>query len=81
MESNECLEDAHLLKISPEIPEPLKLTTIINDCKELIFDYLDWSDLINIADSSKQLNTSVCRVFYRKYGHGKVDFGIPLIER
>lgn len=68
-----------MLPETPEVPEPLNLITIIDDCKELIFEYLAWTDLINIADSSKQLNTSVCRVFKRKYGNNaRIDFGLQL---
>lgn len=64
--------------LTNEMPEPLDLTTIINDCKELIFDYLDWNDLISIADTSKALYTSACRVFNRKYGNNaRIDFGLP----
>lgn len=58
-----------------ERSKPEDLTTINNDCKELIFDYLEWSDLINIADSSKTFQTAACTVFKRKYGYGKIEFG------
>lgn len=61
-----------------ESPEPLNLTTINNDCKELIFERLEWPDLINLADTSKQLLASVCRVFSRKYGKAKIDIGLPM---
>lgn len=54
--------------------EPLNLVTINNDCKELIFDYLDFKDLINIVETSKQLNTAVCAVFKRKYGNKRIYF-------
>lgn len=80
MESNKRLRDLHS-EILAETLEPLKLTTINNDCKELIFKYLEWPDMINIADSNKQLYPAVCRVFNRKYGKAKVDFGFPVIDR
>lgn len=63
----------------PEVTEPLNITTINNDCKELIFEYLEWDHLISVADASKELHTLVCRVFDRKYGNNaRVDFGLPL---
>lgn len=74
MESRKYLRDTHLVEMLSEDQEPLKLTTINNDCKELIFDYLEWQDLINIADTSKQLYAATCRVFKRKYGNAKIDF-------
>lgn len=40
--------------------EPLTLVTINNDCKELIFDHLKVKDLVNIAETNKQLKTAVC---------------------
>lgn len=81
METRKYLKDAHLLDILPEDQVPLKLTTINNDCKELIFDYLEWQDLINIADSSKQLYIAACGVFKRKYGNSKIDFFFTNEER
>ena len=59
-------------------PEPLKLAAINNDCKEQIFNHLEWTDMINIADTSKQLYTSVCRAFKLKYGKAKIDIGFPI---
>lgn len=79
---SDCSVGDHLLKILPETPlEPLKLTTINNDCKELIFDYLEWPDMIKIADSNKQLYTAVCRAFKRKYANAKIDLGFPITDR
>lgn len=66
------------MEILSEVPETLNLVTINNDCKELIFEYLNWEDLMCLADTSKQLYSSVCRVFLRKYGsNAKVDLGLP----
>lgn len=81
MESSKYLGDAHLLEMLPEAPEPLKLTTINNGCKELIFDYLEWTDMINIADSSKTLYPAVCKSFNRKYRNAKIYFGVPISDR
>lgn len=67
---------------SPEmLPEPLSLVTINDDCKELIFEYLELRDLVNIAETSKQLNTAVCSVFKRKYGTKKICYGRPYENR
>lgn len=71
MESNDYPE---ILSINPE---PLKLTTINDDCKELIFDLLNLMDLVNIAETNKQLNTAVCAVFQRKYGNKGIIIGGP----
>lgn len=66
------------MEMLPEPLEPLSLITINDDCKEFIFEYLDLEDLINIGDTSKQLYTSVCRIFRKKLGrHGKIEFGLP----
>lgn len=62
-----------------DIPEPLKLTTINNDCKEIIFDLLEWRDLINVAETSRLFHTSVCHVFRRKYSGTKIAIGCDFI--
>lgn len=68
--------------MSSETDESLNLITINEDCKELIFRHLEWIDLINVADTSKQLYASVCRIFNRKYGgsNSRIDFGLPYIN-
>lgn len=58
--------------------EPSNLSNINNDCKELIFEHLEWLDLLNLADTNKQLNVAVCRVFKRKYSSAKICLGIKL---
>lgn len=55
--------------------EPLTLVTINNDCKELIFEHLEVKDLVNIAETSKQLKTAVCAVFRGKYGNKIITYG------
>lgn len=55
--------------------EPLTLVTINNDCKELIFEHLEIKDLVNIAETSKQLKTAVCAVFRRKHGNRIITYG------
>lgn len=66
------------MEMLPEPLEPVSLITINDDCKELIFEYLELEDLISIGDTSKQLYTSVCQTFRRKlHGNGKIQFGLP----
>lgn len=66
------------MEILQEVPEPLSLTTINNDCKELIFQHLEWEDLLSLADTSKQLYSPVCYIFKRKYGkNAKIELGLP----
>lgn len=79
MEPSKYLKEVQSLKLVQETPEPLKLTTINDDCKQLIFDHLEWMDMINIADSNKQLYASICTAFNRKYRNAKIDFGLPTI--
>lgn len=58
----------------PEFDVPLNLTTINDDCRELIFEHLGLQDLLNIAETSKRLHSAACAVFKRKYGRAKIDF-------
>lgn len=44
----------------------LKLTDPIDDCFEHIFSYLDYDDLLNIADTNKQLKQSAGLEFARQ---------------
>lgn len=62
-----------------EFDKSVNLITINEDCRESIFQHLEWKDLICVADTNKQLYTSVCRVFKRKYGKNdsRIDFGLP----
>lgn len=48
--------------------EPLNLTALNEFCKIEIFKHLEWRDLLNVAETSKQLKSSVCDVYERKYG-------------
>lgn len=66
------MRDDNKLNLIPEAPEALQLTTKNDDLKELI-DYLEWSDMMNIADSSKTIYTAACKAFKKKYGHLKID--------
>lgn len=53
----------------------LNLSNMNDDCKEFIFEHLDWQDLLSIADTNKQLYSAACRVFKRKYGNAKISLG------
>lgn len=56
-------EDANTV----EIPESLNLTTIPDECMLCIFEYLNWPDLLSLAETNKELSKMVCFVFSRKY--------------
>lgn len=75
MESNASPEiiETGVVLMMPEVDAPLNLTTINDDCKELIFEHLEWSDLLNIAETNKKLYSAACIVFKRKYGKAKVN--------
>lgn len=78
MEKNESIESsAQMVENSLVTAESLDLTNINNDCKEIIFEYLEWLDLLSLADTNKQLYTAVCHVFKRKYGNTKMCIGLP----
>lgn len=82
MASSDCPSDiimgeTQLPNNSTQTPEIISLTTIIDDCKEHIFEYLHWSDLLNVADTSKRLKTAVCNVFERRYKNARVDIERP----
>lgn len=47
--------------------ETTKITDLNVDCMELVFKHLEFNDLVNISDSSKQFNSAVCRVYKNKY--------------
>lgn len=50
-----------------------KLTDVNNDCLELVFEYLDVHDLINVAESSKCLRTAAIIVFGRNHKAKTLD--------
>ena len=57
------------------VPKPIILTDVNDYCKIKIFEYLIWSDLLNVAESNKQLRAAVCDVFKRKYGNAILSLG------
>lgn len=54
--------------------ETTKITDLNTDCMEIIFEHLEFNDLPNVADSSKQFYTAVCGVYKRKYENMKLIF-------
>lgn len=52
--------------------EPLNLTDLNDYCQIKLFEYLNWLDLLNIAEASKQLKSSAFDVFKRKYSKGQL---------
>lgn len=43
---------------------------------QLIFQYLEWKELVNIAETCKALHTAACFIFKRRYcGHRIVGIG------
>lgn len=64
-----ALENGFYLSGSSELSG---LASINDDCKARIFEYLEYKDLISIAETSKQLHIAVHDVFKRKYGNGKL---------
>lgn len=77
---DECSTDAEQMEISSDNSKAPNLPNINDDCKEHIFEYLDWSDLLTLADTNKQLYTAVCQVFKRKYGNAKICLGFPVFR-
>lgn len=77
MDLDDCINVTEETKLpsSSAMTPAVSLTTIIDDCKECIFEYLEWPHLLNLADTSKHLITAVCNVFKRKYRNAKIDIG------
>lgn len=59
--------------------ERLKLTDLNIDCLEHVFQYLNLSELIAVADANQRLNIAANLIFMRKYSAKTVEFqGIHL---
>lgn len=54
--------------------ETMKITNLNTDCMEHVCKYLEFNDLMNIADSSNQFYSAVCRVYVKKYQNMKPMF-------
>lgn len=48
-----------------------KITDLNSDCMEAIFVHLEFDDLVNVAECSKQFYTAACGAYKRNYAnHG-----------
>lgn len=63
------------------IIETTKITALNTDCLEIIFDYLVFNDLINVADTCKHFYSAVCIVYKKKYFNMKPIFDRKLSYR
>lgn len=55
--------------------EPTNITNLNDDCKEHIFKYLEWNDLLSVLDSSKLLCDAASIIFKKKYINAYVRLG------
>lgn len=53
-------------------PQPPALNTLYYDCLERIFDFLDLTSLLNVAQTCKQLQSAAATKFGHQYGHKTV---------
>lgn len=53
----------------------MKFTDLNIDCLEIVLEYLELIDLLNVADSTKRLNKVAELVFVREHGKKDVNFG------
>lgn len=68
--------DIELDELLSECAAPLNLETLNSDCQQLILDYFEIKDLLNVAETSKTLNVAACLAFKRKYGHLNVGLKV-----
>lgn len=52
--------------------EPLKITDLIDDCLEMIFEHLDQRSLFNVVVENGYLRPATGEVFKRKFGTERV---------
>lgn len=52
------------------------LQNLIDDCKEMVFERLELVDLLNVADSSKQMQPTVCQIFERNHSNRRIVIDI-----
>lgn len=67
--------DAESDELLPKDSAPLNLETLNSDCQQLILDYFEIDDLLNVAETSKTLHVAACVAFKRKYGQKNVGIG------
>lgn len=61
--------------------ETTKITDLNTDSMEAIFEYLEFDDLVNIAETSKQFYTAACQTYNRKYGNVTLIFDLRYSPR
>lgn len=61
--------------------ETTKITDLNTDCMEAIFEYLEFNDLLHVAESNKLFQTAVCRVFQRNYAKKALIYDQVAIRR
>lgn len=53
-----------------------KIIDLNTDCLEIIFGHLEFNELLNVADSSKQFYSATCQVYRRKFQNINPIFGL-----
>lgn len=56
-------------KVESDAPDPLQLSHLSYDCWEIVFKFLTFKDLLNVADTNKQLNQMTRSFFEYKYAN------------
>lgn len=59
----------------------MKLTDLTIDCLEYVFEYLDFKNLLNVADANTRLQHAAGFVFIRKYGRKELHFQYSKFSR
>lgn len=54
---------------------PSHLIELIDDCKKETFQYLELSDLLSVAGSSKQFHPCLYEIFQRKFNKRRIVIG------
>lgn len=55
------------LENASRISKTKTITALNSDCMVAIFEYLEFDDLLNVNESSKQFHTAVSEVYQRNY--------------
>lgn len=70
------LKLSYFLKFKYSV-QPMKISDLIDDCLQNIFERLTLEDLINVAKSNFVLNVAACFMFARRYGSSVIIFTHP----
>lgn len=76
MQSDVYQRKSELKNFVELLPEQLNITTINNDCLYHIFEYFEWTDLLNVAETCKTLHAVSSHFFKTKYS-GITIVGTP----